>query len=103
MSDGIEGVDENPEALLTERELVELLQSRNGYPTLLTTWEGERMRIEEVEEAPWLDSAVAEWAHFAEIGGIPLSADDRYYFYSTEIGLIEDLASGAALFRRRSI
>jgi hypothetical protein len=94
--------DDAAEALVTERDLVELLKSRNGSPTLLTTWNGEPMRVKEVEEAPWLDPEIAEWALFAALGGIPLSADDRYSFYSTEIVLIEDGASGAALFTRRS-
>ncbi|QAY78933.1 hypothetical protein [Sphingosinicella sp. BN140058] len=100
MSDNIERVNQDAETLLTEHELVQLLRSRNGNPTLLTTWNGERMRIHEIEEAPWLDPALAEWAHFAEMGGIPISADDRYHFYSTEIIRIEDVASGAALFTR---
>ncbi|TFI58406.1 hypothetical protein E2493_09725 [Sphingomonas parva] len=94
--------DDAAEALVTERELVALLQSRNGHLTVLTTWNGEALRFRNVEEAPWLDPETAEWALFAALDGIPLLADDRYSFYSTEIVLIEDGASGAVLFTRRS-
>lgn len=83
-----------------ERQLVQFLKSRNGRPSMLTTWNGERMQIQEVEEAPWLDPAVAEWAHFAVLGGIPLSADNRYSFYSTEIVLVEDVVTHAVVFTR---
>jgi hypothetical protein len=96
-------LDDAGETLVAECDLVALLQSRNGHLTVLTTWNGEPMRVREVEEAPWLDPETAEWALFAALGGIRLLADDRYSFYSTEIVLIEDGESGVTLFTRRSI
>lgn len=86
---------------MTECELVELLQSRNGGSTLVTTWDGEPMQVEEVIEAAELFPVPPEFKEFAARGGIPLSADNgRYYFYSTEVDRIEDVASGALLFAR---
>lgn len=51
-------------------------------------------------EAPSLNPALAEWAHFAALGGIPRSADNRYSFYSTEIVLVEDVMTHAVVFTR---
>jgi hypothetical protein len=85
---------------VTESELVDLLQSRNGCPTLITLWDGEPMQIEDISEAE-LDPVPLEMASFSETGGIPVSADrGRYFFYSTEIGRVEDVSTGAILFAR---
>jgi hypothetical protein len=89
------------EVLMTEREIVGLLQSRNGDATLVTAWDEEPMQIQEVIEAAEPSPLPPEWEHFSAKGGVPLSADNgRYFFYSTEIVRIEDIASGALLFVR---
>lgn len=84
-----------------EIELVILLLSQNGNRTCVTPVDGEPMRVTQVEITD-LPSAI-EWDHFAEIGGIGLSADNiRYCFYLTEIGSISDMATGLMLFARES-
>jgi hypothetical protein len=77
----------------SEEKLVSMLLSRNGRKTCITTVEGEPMRVIEVKVTD-LPSAY-EWDHYADMGGIGLSADDeKYSFYSTEIDTIEDIISG---------
>jgi hypothetical protein len=89
---------DHPEA---EIDLVNLLLSRNGKRTCVTTVDGEPMRVWEIEITD-LPSAI-EWDHYAELGGIRLSADaGKYSFYSTEIGTIEDIESGATIYARRA-
>lgn len=89
-------ITDHPQA---EIELVTLLLSRNGRRTCVTTVDGEPMRVRQVEITD-LPSAV-EWDHYAELGGIGLSADaGKYSFYSTEIGTIEDTDDGAIIYAR---
>jgi hypothetical protein len=84
-----------------EVDLVDLLLSRNGSRSCVTTVDGEPMRVRQVEITD-LPSAV-EWDHYAELDGIGLSADDgRYSFYSTEIDTIVDMETGAILFARKA-
>ena len=85
----------------SETDLVSLLLSRNGSRTCVTTVDGEPMRVRQVEitDLPF----AAEWDHHAELGGIGLSADGgKYYFFSTEIATIEDVASGAIVYARKA-
>lgn len=87
---------DHPEA---ETDLARLLLSRNGSKTLVTTVDGEPMRVQQVEITE-LASAV-EWDHHAVLGGIGLCADEgKYSFYSTEIGAVEDCDSGAIIYAR---
>jgi hypothetical protein len=85
----------------SEIDLVNLLLSRNGSRTCVTTVDGEPMRVRQVEVTD-LPSAI-EWDRYAELGGIGLSADNgKYSFFSTEIGKIEDAASGAIIYARKA-
>ena len=59
------------------------------------------MQVSEVEIAD-LHPAI-EWNHYAELGGIGLSADvGKYSFFSTEIATIEDVASGSIIYARKA-
>jgi hypothetical protein len=85
----------------SETDLVDLLLSRNGNRTCVTTVDGEPMRVRQVEITD-LPSAI-EWDHYADLGGIGLSADNgKYSFFSTEIDTIEDIASGAIIYARKA-
>jgi len=84
----------------SEEQLVDMLLARNGRRTRITTVHDEPMKVMRVEITD-LPSAY-EWDHYAEIGGIGLSADGgKYSFYSTEIDRVEDVASGAIIYARR--
>jgi hypothetical protein len=90
---------EIPDHPASEADLVRLLLSRNGNWTRVTTVDGEPMRMKDVVITD-LHSAI-EWDHYADLGGIGLSADDgKYSFYSTEIARIEDMASGTIIYAR---
>ena len=87
--------------LASETDIVSLLLSRNGNRTCVTTIDGEPMRVSQVEIAD-LPSAI-EWNHYAELGGVGLSADGgKYSFFSTEIATIQDVASGAIIYARKA-
>lgn len=57
----------------SEEHLVDMLIARNGRRTRITTVNDEPMKVMRVEITD-LPSAY-EWDHYAEIGGIGLSAD----------------------------
>ena len=84
----------------SETDLVSVLLSRNGSRTCVTTVDGEPMRVRQVEITDF--SSAIDWDHYAELGGIGLSADGgKYSFFSTEIGKVEDVASGAIIYDRK--
>lgn len=85
----------------TEAQVVELLRSRAGHATRVITVDGEPMVVTEVVRATPPSRPAAEFIHYAESGGIPLSADrGRYFFYSNEIARIEDVESGDLILDR---
>ena len=84
-----------------ETGLVSFLLSRNGNRTCVTTVDGEPMRVSRVEMADL--PSVDEWDHYAELGGIGLIAGGgKYSFFSTEIAKIEDIATGAIIYARKT-
>ncbi|KQS03329.1 hypothetical protein ASG11_02860 [Sphingomonas sp. Leaf357] len=84
---------------IAQADLVDLLLSRNGSRTCITTVDGEPMKVREVEVTD-LPTAV-EWDHYAALGGVGLSAEDgKYFFYSTEIDTVEDSDTGRIIFAR---
>jgi len=59
------------------------------------------MEVQEVVDATHPAPLPYEYAHYVENGGIPLSADHgRYFFYSSEVGRIEDVETGEVIFTR---
>lgn len=90
------GITDQSEA---DIDLIDLMLSRNGRRTCITTVDGEAMRIRQIEIGD-LPSSV-EWDHYVELGGIGLSADaGKYSFFSTEVGTIGDTDSGAIIYAR---
>lgn len=86
---------------MTEPEIVELLRSRTGRATRVIATDGEPMEVHEVVGATAPSPLPKEYAHYAEQGGIPLTADrGRYFFYSNEVTSVEDVETGEVIFTR---
>lgn len=86
---------------MTEIEVVEILRSRRGRAMRIIANDGEPMEVRAIVEATASPRAEIEYRHHVEGGGIALSADEgRYFFYSNEIERVEDVETGAVIFRR---
>ncbi|MBO9525749.1 MAG: hypothetical protein J7517_06405 [Sphingobium yanoikuyae] len=85
---------------MSEEQLVDMLLARNGQRTLVTTVNKEPMKVTSLEITDLHSDA--EWDHYADIGGIGLVSDGgKYSFYSTEVGTVTNLISGALIYTRK--
>lgn len=86
---------------INEVEVLQLLQSRTGRATRVVSTDGEPMEVLEVVQVS--HPLNPDYCFYAEQGGIPLSADHgTYFFYTNEVGRIEDAESGEVIFTRQS-